>query len=107
MDLKNIDYIKKLSLQQKRDFITKYCMYVKMKNEVSKKNNDPSKINKTSLEIFLDSINNDYKKIFIEDFIINNPDSEWYLNNWSKNSYYKKLHFVINLFLSFVSAISK
>ncbi|AXE60741.1 hypothetical protein DA803_01405 [[Mycoplasma] phocae] len=106
MDLKNIDYIKKLSLQQKRDFITKYCIYVNMKNQINKKN-DLLKNNRTALEIFLDTLNNDYKKIFIEDFIINNPDSEWYLNNWSKNSYYKKLHFVINLFLSFVSAINK
>ncbi|TPD98744.1 MG284/MPN403 family protein [Metamycoplasma equirhinis] len=99
MELENKNNITQLSLQAKREFISKFCILAKIKNNVS---NNP---NLSFIDIFLKALDNDGKKIFTEEFINNNTNSNWYLNYYSKNFYYKKLNFLVNLFIGFINDI--
>ncbi|MDC8915629.1 MG284/MPN403 family protein [Metamycoplasma hyosynoviae] len=88
------------SLYAKKRFIKEYCIAEKFKEGRRLGKFQADKI--SSLEIFLASLEKDMQKIFIENFIFTNPDSEWYLDYWSKGTYYKRLNEVVNLFLGYI-----
>ncbi|AZZ65495.1 hypothetical protein DMC14_001685 [Metamycoplasma phocicerebrale] len=103
MNEQRINILKKMSLQRKKDFITKYCLLDKLKN-LKYTSNETKKI-KSRIDYFIDSLDEDYKKIFYENFIRKESNPYWYLDNWSKNSYYKKLNYLVNLFIEYVNYI--
>ncbi|AWX43008.1 hypothetical protein DK849_02020 [Metamycoplasma cloacale] len=91
-------YVFNMNLNEKRKFILNFCKFYKIENL--------NKIDKSKdyLEIFINSLTKDEQKVFLENFIFNNKDSYWYLNYWSKTTYYKLLHLVVNLFLKYLHA---
>ncbi|BAP39581.1 MG284/MPN403 family protein [Metamycoplasma canadense] len=97
-----IDNLKNLSLQKKREFITDFCLNQKLKTIQHEKKYSK---NINLLDFFVNSLSEDYKKIFIHDFIQNEKDTFWYLDNWSKNAYYKKLNYLVNLFIDYVCCL--
>ncbi|AWX69236.1 MG284/MPN403 family protein [[Mycoplasma] anseris] len=101
--LNEIGIISNLSLNEKKKFISKYCNDMKIL-ELSRKIKNIQNY-KDYLTMFIDSLQKDDKKVFLENFIFNNPEPNWYLNHWSKTTYYKKLHLVVNNFLRFLYAI--
>ncbi|MCV3753375.1 hypothetical protein OF364_00895 [Mycoplasma enhydrae] len=100
MNEQKIMILKNMCLQRKKDFIAKYCLIDRLKNckFLFKENNK----HKSKLDYFIDSLDEDYRKIFYENFIHKEPNPYWYLDNWSKNSYYKKLNYLVNLFIDYV-----
>ncbi|TPR54097.1 MG284/MPN403 family protein [Metamycoplasma neophronis] len=94
--------IQKLCLQQKKEFIYKFCLYEKVSINAKKMKNNH--LSCGALDVFLASLNDEDKLIFTQNFIAKNNDPDWYLDHWSKNAYYKKLHFIVNLFLRFLNA---
>ncbi|WP_027122690.1 MG284/MPN403 family protein [Metamycoplasma spumans] len=101
----NYKKLQNLSLQKKREFIHKFCLYEKIRVN-AKKHNDDKNPDISALEIFLTSLSEEDRLIFTENFIMQNKDSDWYLAHWSKNHYYKKLNLIVNLFLRFLNAYS-
>ncbi|CAX37291.1 hypothetical protein [Metamycoplasma hominis] len=108
--LQNIDLskIRSLCLQKKREFIFNYCLFEQLKDKQLKQKKsqtidyeEDDDISK--LEKFIKLLNSDNQKIFFNNFIYNNPESEWYLVYWSKNAYYKKLNYIVNLFIDFIN----
>ena len=96
---KNETDIEILSLYQKRKFINDFCRFAKLEIK-----NHKNKFNKKSLlEIFVSSLDKDSSKIFLEEFIVGDKESEWYLEHWSKGTYYKKLNLLVNQFIRFVN----
>ncbi|WP_330463610.1 MG284/MPN403 family protein [Metamycoplasma gateae] len=95
-----IEKIKNMSLQSKREFIYNFCLNQKLKQFQNSKNNIR---NINMIDFFINSLSEDYKKIFIEDFLTKKTDPYWYLENWSKNSYYKKINYLVNLFIDYVN----
>lgn len=83
------------TLAQKKKFIKNFCLYGKLFNFKNSESND-------NLEFFINSLYKDEKTIFINNFIFCNSNPEWYLRIWSKSTYYKKLNFVVNLFMKFL-----
>ncbi|MGX9339358.1 MG284/MPN403 family protein [Mycoplasma sp. 332] len=94
-----IKNLKSMSLQRKRAFIIDFCLNQKLKRI---QNNMKDTKNVGLLDFFISSLSEDYKKIFINDFITVDSDSSWYLENWSKNAYYKKLNYLVDLFIDYV-----
>ncbi|MGX9358816.1 MG284/MPN403 family protein [Mycoplasma sp. 2575] len=94
-----IKNLKSMSLQRKRAFIIDFCLNQKLKRI---QNNMKDTRNVGLLDFFISSLSEDYKKIFINDFITIDSDSSWYLENWSKNAYYKKLNYLVDLFIDYV-----
>ncbi|MGX9340019.1 MG284/MPN403 family protein [Mycoplasma sp. 2261] len=94
-----IKNLKSMSLQRKRAFIIDFCLNQKLKRI---QNNMKDTKNVGLLDFFISSLSEDYKKIFINDFITVEGDSSWYLENWSKNAYYKKLNYLVDLFIDYV-----
>ncbi|BAQ54206.1 MG284/MPN403 family protein [Mycoplasmopsis arginini] len=94
-----IDNLKNMSLQKKRAFIIDFCLNQKLRKNTAK---DKNIKNVNMLEFFLNSLSEEYRMIFIKDFINNDNDSSWYLENWSKNAYYKKLNYLVDLFIEYV-----
>ncbi|MDI3348878.1 hypothetical protein PIGBHMHK_00585 [Mycoplasmopsis arginini] len=94
-----IDNLKNMSLQKKRAFIIDFCLNQKLRKNTAK---DKNIKNVNMLEFFLNSLSEEYRMIFIKDFINNENDSSWYLENWSKNAYYKKLNYLVDLFIEYV-----
>ncbi|TPI01578.1 hypothetical protein [Mycoplasma struthionis] len=104
MEKIKIENLENQSLQFKRDFIAKYCMYSRLQKHAGSLKQKNVIQTKNDLEIFIESLSADYKKIFVETFVLNNSDSSWYLRYFSKNDYYRKLNFVVNLFIRFIHA---
>ncbi|PZW01424.1 MG284/MPN403 family protein [Metamycoplasma auris] len=95
-----IESIKNMSLQRKRAFIADFCLNQKLKKYRNDINSHLKNI--SLLDFFINSLSEDYKKIFIENFIKKESNPYWYLDNWSKNAYYRKLNYLVNLFIEYV-----
>ncbi|TPE57363.1 hypothetical protein FJO69_01920 [[Mycoplasma] falconis] len=100
-----IDIINQQSLQSKRHFIWKFCQKIKCINEVNKLKGQ-SKNNKT-LESFANLLDADEKNIFTNNFVNKDIDNFWYLNYFSKNTYYRKLKQVVDLFFTYIKEMYK
>ncbi|ENY54165.1 MG284/MPN403 family protein [Metamycoplasma alkalescens] len=95
-----INDLKNMSLQKKRAFIVDFCLNQKLKKNKNQINSQFKNV--SILDFFINSLSEDYKKIFIVDFIKNENNPYWYLDNWSKNAYYKKLNYLVDLFIDYV-----
>lgn len=91
-----------VKLWDKRKYIENYCSFLKMEKKYyeSQKNN---RAIHNIIDSFLNSLKGDYRQIFTKNFVDYELDSEWYLDYWSKGTYYKKLNYVTNLFLRFIN----
>ncbi|SGA03376.1 Uncharacterised protein [Mycoplasmopsis arginini] len=67
-----IDNLKNMSLQKKRAFIIDFCLNQKLRKNTEK---DKNIKNVNMLEFFLNSLSEEYRMIFIKDFINNDNDS--------------------------------
>ena len=92
----------KSKLWSKRKYIEEYCSFITMEKKYyeSQRNRDYIK---NIINSFLESLRDDYREIFRKNFIEYDFDREWYLEFWSKGTYYKKLNLVTNLFLRFIN----
>lgn len=112
----DIDNITNLTYREKKMFVSRAClMYKKIKNskillEAKFKhanilNDSQAKqemLNLRTMSLFdtiLSLLSKELLLIIEQDFININQDPRWYLNHWSKTTYYKLKHEAINQFL--------
>lgn len=101
LENKNIDLTS--SFATKRKLISDFCDLAKAQNEYDRLKNSIRE-SRSKLDAFLKSLAHDYFKIFTRNFLSKEDTyGSWYLNHWSKSTYYKKLNYVANLFLRFIN----
>ncbi|WP_127942862.1 MULTISPECIES: MG284/MPN403 family protein [unclassified Mycoplasma] len=112
----SIESINKIPYRDKKLLITKVClMFKKIKNahniyetKFKHSNNLSDSMRKQNLlniktmsifETILSLLRRDYVQILEKDFIEVDPNPHWYLQHWSKTTYYKLKHEAIDQFL--------